>query len=574
MSAELVERLPLQWGAPKSVHTRKGLRSLRTATPGEKFWAIWKEHKVALKELGVSVGKEGDSWEVRHWAKTSAGSPAPAPARASARSKPLNARLTEKAEAHRMAQLAASLPVPAGLSYLPYQVTGIDWLRSRERSILADEMGLGKTVQALGLLNATRPDVTLIVCPAHLKTNWQEEARKWLVGDWEILRLDGKCDALRAEVLSNSITAAVKASDKMLVVINYDILASWRDALCAYLDSDGSAIILDEGHYIKNREAARTTHAATLCSFASRVVIMTGTPIVNRPEEIFVPARIVGATNRGWIEFTDFYCAAYHDSFGVRKTHGASNLEALRKELGGHILRRRKAAVLPQLPDKIRQVIPLQPNAAGRAAIKEEWSLLHRSPTTHGLVQSTGIDFESMKKGLGAAGLAEFSKARLQTGLTKVKLALQHIKDMLDNDLAPEGKLIVFAHHTEVIMKLRDALSAYGSCALTGKTLAVERDRCVKTFQKSPGARVFIGSIGACGTGLTLTAASTVIFVEGDWSPQVNLQCEDRAHRIGQSGTVLVQYLTLAGSIDAQVIKANIKKQGITNAVIDGGDAG
>jgi SWI/SNF-related matrix-associated actin-dependent regulator 1 of chromatin subfamily A len=566
---EIVNRLPLEWGEAKTVNTRRGKRSLRLGTPGEDFWAIWKEHKLALKELGVSVRKEGGKFQVCHWhedipaGQEQLRAPALRPARVVAPA------LVRAAEEQRQARLVAALPVPAGLAYLPYQVEGIHWLASRRSGILADEMGLGKTVQLLGLVNCKLPSRVLIICPAHLKSNWEAEAEKWLVEKRMSVTISGRMGSKASRIAEGRLKAAIVQPEGTVVIVNYEILESWLPLLVQY--SQGALVAADEAHYIKNREAKRTGATREVCLGADRVVMITGTPVLNRPEEIFPPATIIGATHRSWTDFTNAFCDAYTDQYGVRQTHGASNLELLRKEIGPFILRRLKSDVLPQLPEKVRQVITIEPDKAGAKAIQEEWNLINQTPSSR--AGGGMIDWEEMRKGAaGPKTLSAFAKFRQASGLAKVDWALKHIINLLESDLAPNKKLIVFAHHVDVGKKLRTGLAKYGAKLFTGYTPPLERDATVKAFQNpSHPCRIIIGSLGAMGTGVTLTEAKAVVFVEADWSPSVNAQCEDRAHRIGQLDSVLVQYLVLRGSLDERAVRACIRKQGIVNTLMDEG---
>jgi len=296
------------------------------------------------------------------------------------------------------------------------------------------------------------------------------------------------------------------------------------------------------------------------------VLFLTGTPIMNRPEEIFPIYHSIApqSLRRSWTDFTDRFCNAYTDRFG-RHTHGASNLHELHDILKKFTVRRLKKDVLPQLPDKRRQFIDLPPDNA---------AVLNLLNTT----TKTGAELEAEIKKLRQTGqkspklddkLKELAVLRKQQGMAKLPAAISHIRDVMAS-LDPDGKLIIFAHHGAVISELEKKLRKYQPAVITGKTSTANRDFAVKRFQDTTGCRIFIGNIQAAGTGLTLTAASMVVFVESDWSPAQNLQCEDRAHRIGQQDKVLIQYLNMRGSIDYQISRACMKKMEIQKTAVDG----
>jgi SWI/SNF-related matrix-associated actin-dependent regulator 1 of chromatin subfamily A len=167
----------------------------------------------------------------------------------------------------------------------------------------------------------------------------------------------------------------------------------------------------------------------------------------------------------------------------------------------------------------------------------------------------------------GGEGLNQLAKLRKNLADLKVDAAVQHIKDVLQS----VDKVLVFCHHRSVAGQLNCRLSRHQPAMINGDTPPKVRHEAVRRFQDQKGCRVFIGNLQAAGVGLTLTAASAVIFVESDWSPSQNLQCEDRAHRIGQKDTVLVHYLVLPGTLEERMAKACARKMVISSEVVDGG---
>jgi SWI/SNF-related matrix-associated actin-dependent regulator 1 of chromatin subfamily A len=219
------------------------------------------------------------------------------------------------------------------------------------------------------------------------------------------------------------------------------------------------------------------------------------------------------------------------------------------------MVRRLKADVLTELPAKRRQIIPLEPKGIS-SIIKSEQSLLSR------------LGFEEAARRLEEGDkllFDEMAKGRHDLGMAKVPLALDHIKDTLES----VGKVVIFAHHQDVIAALREGLLEYGCAVITGQTSGADRQAEVDRFQNDPGCRVFIGNIKAAGVGITLTAASTVVFVESDWTPGWMAQAEDRCHRIGQSESVLIQYLVFDGSMDALLCSMLVTKAAVANRALD-----
>ena len=215
------------------------------------------------------------------------------------------------------------------------------------------------------------------------------------------------------------------------------------------------------------------------------------------------------------------------------------------------MIRRLKADVLTELPAKRRQVVSIPPNGAGDlidAEIRayEEWEAAKASGDT---------------KRLGIA-IGELARIRVEVALVKLPDVIERLKDA-------DGKVVVFAHHHEIINKLTEALEDDGVVVLTGKTSLEDRQAAVERFQSDPSVKYFIGSIGAAGVGITLTAASHVVFSELSWTPGDINQAEDRCHRIGQASSVLVQHIVLDGSLDDRMLSTIIKKQRIADQVLD-----
>jgi superfamily II DNA or RNA helicase len=158
----------------------------------------------------------------------------------------------------------------------------------------------------------------------------------------------------------------------------------------------------------------------------------------------------------------------------------------------------------------------------------------------------------------------EISEARHRTALAKVPYVVEHVRSVLEE----QDKVVVWAHHTDVI---RQIASAFGDRAvvLTGETPLAERQRAIDRFQTDPNCRVFVGSITAGGVGITLTAASVCVFAELDWVPGNLTQAEDRLHRIGQRNSVLVQHLVVDGSVDAQLAHSIVAKQRVIDEAMN-----
>ena len=186
----------------------------------------------------------------------------------------------------------------------------------------------------------------------------------------------------------------------------------------------------------------------------------------------------------------------------------------------------------------------------------------------HEALHATGLDYENTIEDLQKATLlfSELASARKHSGLAKVPAVVAHVNDLLENKGVQ--KVVVFAHHQEVVWALEDAWVHWQAVALTGSMTEEMRHRSVHLFQTNPDTRIFVGSLSAAGVGITLTAASHMVFAEIDWKDM--RQCEDRIHRIGQKDSVLIQTLVFDWSVDANMIKLVIEKMKVAEQAIDG----
>ena len=623
-------------------------------------------------------------------------------------------------EASRATDAAVDLPVPTGLTYLPFQRAGIVYALDHPSTLFADEMGLGKTIEALGVINADPTiESVLVVCPASLKLNWKREAERWLVRPGLILvgasqpiaetfdglfisrafneqerprrpehrkdinptsqapaplglhasdarvglqdpkeiepahpgeEIDRRLARVRdaelptvspgptdpalpindpgdvgpdGRILGNAqhrlptsdrpqrlpAEPAIMVSNRRgpeaqplgglqnrealrnlpedrekpivcdprrsrhlrLLILNYDVLHRWETLLAsATLD----ILIIDEAHYIKNPKARRSKQVYSLARIPRRRLFLTGTPIVNRPAELWPIINCLDPVR--WPKFFPFakrYCNAYHNGWGWDFS-GAAHLEELQDRLRASIMvRRLKADVLTELPAKRRQVIELAANGAAVTVRKEREAYeRHQAEIDDLRVRAELAKADGPEEYAAAvralsdrtrAAFTEIARLRHETALAKVPAALEHL------DVATEsGKVVCFAHHHDVVAAIEEHF--VDRCVVvTGETPLKARQEAVDAFQTNPEVSLFIGSIGAAGVGITLTAASHVIFAELDWVPGNMTQAEDRLHRIGQRESVLVQHLVLDGSIDAHLAKTLIAKQEVIDRALD-----
>jgi SWI/SNF-related matrix-associated actin-dependent regulator 1 of chromatin subfamily A len=411
-----------------------------------------------------------------------------------------------------LVQLSPGLDRLAGVHLYPHQADGVAFLVSKRRAVLGDDMGLGKTRQAIAAMEMAAPGgAVLVVCPASLKLNWRRE----------ILLVD---PAARIEVIG---VDREPVPDARWVIVNYDLLARHADRLHA---AAWAGVILDEAHFIKNA-SQRTSHVLKLLGVQDErkaapigpefVVLLTGTPMTNRPKDLFNLLRCVGhPAARSFLGFARRYCAAYRNDWGWVTT-GASNIDELNLLMKEVMLRRKKDEVL-DLPPKIRSWVPVD--------LSDEAAALNA--------------VESFLTWYGATDPARPNDTQFLARLTKVRVALHKAKhkavaERIRDVVAGGEKVVVFTSFAEGVA--RHARTLGESCvSITGSDTAEQRMAAVDRFQSDPAVRVAVCNLIAGGVGLTLTAATHVIHLSRWWNPAVEEQCNDRVHRIGQTRPVTV----------------------------------
>lgn len=444
------------------------------------------------------------------------------------------------------------LPDKLRAKLLPFQKEGIAFALKRDgRCMVADEMGLGKTIQAIAIAYFYKEEwPLLIVVPSSLRYPWTEEIEKWIP----------ELDPEEISVIQNK-TDVGRISTSKVTVLGYGLLTTDAETLIDALNTQNfSVVIVDESHYMKSRNATRSKVLLPIVQKAKRAILLTGTPALGRPEELFMQIEALFPQKFGtWTEYAKRYCNAHVRYFGKRPQwdcRGASNLNELHQLLSDIMIRRLKTDVLTQLPPKIRQRIPFDlPSAAAKElnASFEEWEKLMRAPNSVSTETSMGLITRMFK----------------QTAIAKAGAVKDYIKMMLQNDSL---KFLVFAHHLLMLQACTEAVIENKTryVRIDGSVPSSERIHLVNQFQKDPETRVAILSIQAAGQGLTFTAATHVVFAELYWDPGHIKQAEDRAHRIGQCNSVNIHYLIANGTLDTLMWGMLNRKAQVTGSTLNG----
>lgn len=466
----------------------------------------------------------------------------------------------------------------------PYQVAGATRLAGELnlRGILADEMGLGKTAQALAALHTRRSVAlpALVICPSIAKYTWEREAKTWLP-DTKTYIING---------YANNVWHI--PDDNELTIINYEVLADQLDKKMmmqvakkkniplkevkpifryegwgSFLKDAGyMTIIMDESHKIKNMKSSRTKAVRSLAKRKDFVIAISGTPIENRPKEIYPILDIVCPKLFGsWWSFAHRYCDAKNENGWGWNFNGATNTKELNEILTENVMiRRLKKDVLKDLPTKIRTVIPVDINLKEyKKAEKDLFSFIQK--------MKGELDHDKAAARIVKAkeGLALIERCKQAAVVGKLESAIEWIEDHLESG----RKLVVFAHHTFVLDMLEKQFKDI-SVRVDGSISAAQKKEAETKFQTQDNIKLFLGNIKSAGVAITLTAASDTLTLELGWTPGEHDQAEDRVHRFGQKAdSVNAYYIVAKNTIEEDIADRLDTKRNILAQVLDGKDA-
>ncbi|XP_022246250.1 SWI/SNF-related matrix-associated actin-dependent regulator of chromatin subfamily A-like protein 1 isoform X2 [Limulus polyphemus] len=419
-------------------------------------------------------------------------------------------------------------------SLLPFQRKGVSFgIYKGGRLLIADDMGLGKTIQAIGIADYYKDEwPLLIVAPSSVRYTWAEAFHTWLPS----------LDPQEINVVNSSKDSV---SGSKVVIMSYDILTRKVKFI---QNQKFQVVIMDESHFLKNFKSARTQAALVVMKTCKRVILLSGTPALSRPMELYT--QISAINNKVFPNYTDFgirYCNGKIMPWGWDFT-GSSHMTELQLLLEETVMiRRLKAEVITQLPAKRRQMVLLDPSVVhSHKKILEFMSKEVNRTNLHGMERR--------------GKLLQYFR---ETGFAKLSAICDYIKDLLE----AERKFLCFGHHQSVLDAICKSIKEKGIqyIRIDGSTSSETRKQLCDKFQFNDTVRVAVLSITAANSGINLTAAHMVIFAELFWNPGILTQAEDRAHRIGQQDSVVVQYLVAQGTADDHIWPLVQKKLEILN---------
>ncbi len=406
-----------------------------------------------------------------------------------------------------------------------FQKEGLSYLVGTERALLADEMGLGKTIQALAFLSAKKAYPAIIVVPPHLIKNWEHEISRFLKlpGSGQLDLYGGNPDGAVHVIEGLKPYELPPAS---IYITHYLLLRGWKNALQDY---DFKAVFFDEIQELRHTGTEKYSAASILSASTPACIGLSGTPIYNRGGEIWSVMNIIEYHCLGdWDSFTREWCYGYGSDV---VTNPEQLGEYLKKE--GLMLRRTKEQVLKELPPK-RRVVQTVDFDKGRYG-----KLIQEAIDKAQTIDEIKDRFER-----GRITREIVNDSRQAIGIAKAPFVTTFLKMLLDAD----EKVLVFAYHHAVFDIYHEELKTYNPVEITGRQTAKEKDENVRRFMEGKTNLCMVSLRAAAG--LNLQRATCVVFGELDWSPAIHSQAEDRAHRMGQTDSILCYYLVAEEGTD------------------------
>lgn len=443
----------------------------------------------------------------------------------------------------------------------PYQKQGVARCIDFKRIINGDEQGLGKTMQTIVSLCTAQQqghDVfpVLIICPATLKENWRREWETW----------SNKSAMVLTDGVRNTWYQYWKMGLCQVFIVNYESLKKYFvDAMPSKGKINASkdivmkptidlfkTVVVDESHRCKDTTRLQTKLTLRIAHKKEWVILLTGTPIKGKPVDIYPQLCIMNQQHHFGGTKTAFL---NRYMFGGRP----SNLRELNYLLNQHCyFRREKKDVAKDLPEKQRQKIICD------ITTREEYQRALNNFRSY--LRTAGFTEGQMDAKMRAQALVQMNVLRQISARGKIA----EVREFVDEIMEAGEKLILFCTLREIVQQLKQHYP--DSVTITGDDTGDRRQRHIDAFQKDPNVQLIICNIAAAGVGVTLTASSRVAFVEFPWTYADAVQCEDRAHRIGQRNNVMCSYFLGVDTIDEKIFNIIMEKKDIHQAITGSSD--
>ena len=457
-----------------------------------------------------------------------------------------------------------------------YQLEGIKYCLTHDKLLLLDEPGLGKTIMTLYTAEELQKkeglEHCLVICGlASLRTNWMKEINKHS-------RLDGMMLGARInrnnrfvwDGIPKRVEQLSKPINEFFVITNIETLRDER-VINAILKGPNKfdMMVIDEGHCIKSWKSIQGNNLLELS--AKHQIIATGTPLLNNPLDTYMLLTWIGKeSKKGITRFKNTYCILSQEVLGG--IAGFKNLELLQDEIESCSIRRTKD-VLNLPPKNIIKEELIMSDAQTKfyetieKSVSEDAKSEDRQEARKvcDLVKLKPQFFRSMFTRLRQAVACPSVLTSQKIESCKVERAVELAKEIIANN----EKVVIFSEFKEPVYRLAELLKEFNPLVTTGDISDGEFSSNIDKFQNDDEYKVFIGTTAKCGTGITLTRASYMIFIDTPWTSGEFVQAQDRIHRIGQTNPVFYYVLTCKDTVDELVAYLIDKKSSLATFVVD-----
>jgi SWI/SNF-related matrix-associated actin-dependent regulator 1 of chromatin subfamily A len=460
----------------------------------------------------------------------------------------------------------AHIECPADQQLAPFQIAGVDYARGRLNTLIGDAPGLGKTPEAICLANEMQAERILVLCPANIRLQWVAKIREWTTMRWPYLIhpiLIGKHGVhpnAHWTVVSYDL-ARTPAIGKALARGKYDLL------------------ILDEAHYLKTIDTHRTRAVFggglehpfdPLAERCERIVGLTGTPLPNRPREAYTLARGLCFDAIDWMSEERFR-ERFNPSRKIERTDANGRTKVFIDERAGRH---------GELQARLRSNFMVRREKHGPEGVGYQLRIAHVPSLDIVRVEETAAIREALAaerlldidpegwEGADASFGGEIATVRRLMGVAVAPQAAEYIEMCLNGG---EDKIVVFAHHREVLNILQEKLARFGVLRIDGSTSVPRRQAITNEFVANPSFKVLLGNLQAMGTGTDglQAVAWHVVLAEPDWVNGTNQQAIDRLDRGGQEAQVQGDLIVASGSFCEKVLASALRKGHTVHKALD-----
>ena len=445
-----------------------------------------------------------------------------------------------------------TLPYKLKLEPYDYQKKGIQYMINHKRTFNGDDMGLGKTMQTIAAISIAKAYPCLVVCPATMKMTWKREFMKFIGknavildndnrDNWQQMFITGTCNVFITNYESVKKFFVRRIRGNRISVKN--IVVDSRAAIF-------KAVVIDESHRVKNASCHYAKYLEAICKGKEYIFMLTGTPVVTKVRDLVQQLKIMGRIDDfgGASHFINRFCSA---------TVSNEELGLLNSLLWRTCyFRREKSLVLKELPEKIRQYYSCE------LTNRKEYDTAEKDLAKY-LKRYKDTSDEKLKSAIANEAIVKIGILRQISAEGK----LAEAKNLISDYISAQKKVIVFTAHKNIASKIKDAFP--DSVTVTGSDSPEQKQKSVDRFQNEPDCLIIIVNIQSGGVGITLTAASDVLFVEMPWTSADCDQCECRAHRNGQKNVVTCVYLLGRNTFDERMYDL-IQKERSTSSIITG----